>query len=158
MPQFLLRSDGILFFGEQDGPPPRNFFLAAPRCQQADVPVYAAPFKDSAWTMAAKSGNVVISRAGAFAPSLVLGEALNTADYNGVVLSGRELTAGDPNVVTVGDWLIGFHNDVFVICTAVPIAGAWPQFALDASGTIYSKAIEGAAGVEWSLNNTYTKV
>jgi hypothetical protein len=159
LPQFLLRgSDGVIFTGSQDSPPPPNFFLAAPRCQVDDVPVYAAPFKDTAWTMAAKSGNVIISRAGAFAPSLVLGETLTTANYNGAVLTGRELTAGDPNVVTVGDWLIGFHNDVFIICTSADKGDAWPQFALDTAGTIFSKATEGPAGTDWSLNSTYTKV
>eukprot|EP00045_Choanoeca_perplexa_P017287 m.248230 g.248230 ORF g.248230 m.248230 type:complete len:1914 (+) comp17499_c0_seq1:194-5935(+) len=159
LPQFLLRSDGQIYIGSQDSPPPPSFFLAAPRCQVDDVPTYAAPFKDTRWTMAAKSGNVIISRAGAYAPSLVLGETMSTVKHNAVVLTGRQLAASDPNVLTVGDWLIGFHDDIFVICTIADKGSAkWPQFALDASGTMYGKEIVGPAGVEWSLNNTYTKI
>jgi hypothetical protein len=151
-PQFLLRSDGHLWIGSQDGPPPPNFYMAPPWCQDSDTPTYAIAFKDTAWTVASKSGNAIISRAGAFAPSMVLSESYLTANFKGSVLSGRQLKASDPGVVVVGDWLVGFHDDVFVICTAANAGTNWPQFALDTSGNMFARAITGKAGAEWSLD------
>jgi hypothetical protein len=151
-PQFLLRSDGHLWIGSQDGPPPPNFYMAPPWCQDSDTPTYATAFKDTAWTVASKSGNAIISRAGAFAPSMVLSESYLTANFKGSVLSGRQLKASDPGVVVVGNWLVGFHDDVFVICTTANAGTNWPQFALDTNGNLFARAITGNAGVEWSLD------
>ena len=151
-PQFLLRYDGHLWIGSQDGPPPPNFYMATPWCQDGDTPTYLPAFKDTAWTVASKSGNAVISRAGAFAPSMVLSESYLTANFKGSVLSGRQLKAGDPGVVSLGNWLVGFHDDVFVICTAIDAGTDWPQFALDTNGGMYAKVITNKAGSEWSLD------
>eukprot|EP00045_Choanoeca_perplexa_P003376 m.30182 g.30182 ORF g.30182 m.30182 type:complete len:1203 (-) comp12006_c0_seq4:5609-9217(-) len=151
-PQFLLRDDGHLWIGSQEGPPPPSFFLAPAWCKEEDTAAYVSDWKNAPWTVATKSGNAVISRAGAYAPSMVLSESYVTANFKGTVLTGRQLKASDPGVKKLGDWLIGFHADVFVICTAVSAGDNWPQFALDASGNMYSGRITGNAGTEYSLD------
>ena len=155
-PQFLLRGDGNLWVDTQDGPPPASFVMAAPWCQDADVAKYGTSFQDTAWTVASKSGNAVISRAGAASPSLVLTETFTTVNFKASVLAGRQLKATDPNVVTLGGWLIGFHDDVFVINTVANKGANWPQFALDASGTMYARTSTGSAGVGWSISASDT--
>jgi hypothetical protein len=155
-PGFLLNLNGETWSGQQVGPLPSSFFMAVPQCKDQDVPEYAEAFKSTAWTLASKSGNAVISRAGASGPSMVLGESQLTANFKGMVMSGRELQESDANVVTLnGWWRVGFHDDVFVISTVADHGVNWPQFVLDTSGTIHASEMVATAGSEWSLNGSH---